>query len=511
MALALGAQYQISNRKEPILLHKRKYQKETDLKELANVYVLMGDSETAEGSVWEALEIASYYKLANLVGIIDVNRLGQSRETMLGWDVDKYRRRVESFGWQAHVIDGYDFEEILSALDKAASAVNRPQMIIAKTIKGRGVSFLENREGWHGKALSQEDFEKAVVELGKIDRMVRGEMGKPSSQFSVQFKKSTNYKLLTTNYKIGEEIATRKAYGEALAKLGKVDPRIVALDGETSNSTFSEIFRKELPERYFEMFIAEQNMVGVALGMSKRGYIPFVSTFAAFFTRAFDQIRMGAYSRGNIKFVGSHAGVSIGEDGPSQMGLEDFAMFRAIFDSVVLCPADAVACERLVEEAANWRGLVYIRTNRPATPVIYSLKESFKIGGAKVVRSSKSDLLTVVSCGVTLIEAIKAADVLAKDGINIRVVDAYSIKPIDGTTIRKAVAGTNNLVIVVEDHYFEGGLGDAVLDVFASEDKVKVYKLAVSKMPMSGKMPELLDYEGISAKRIVELVKQLVG
>ena len=450
------------------------------------------------------------------MGIIDVNGLGQSRETMLGWDVDKYRRRVESFGWQAHVIDGHDFEEILSAFDKAASAVNRPQMIIAKTIKGRGVSFLENREGWHGKALSQEDFEKAVGELGEIDRLVRGEVAKPISNIkykisNISKKASDTHRLLTTGYKIGEEVATRKAYGEALAKLGKVDPRIVALDGETSNSTFSEIFRKEFPDRYFEMFIAEQNMVGVALGMSKRGYIPFVSTFAAFFTRAFDQIRMSAYSQANIKFVGSHAGVSIGEDGPSQMGLEDFAMFRAIFGSVVLCPADAVACERLVEEAANWRGLVYIRTNRPATPVIYSLKESFKVGGAKVVRSSKSDLLTVVSCGVTLIEAIKAADVLAKDGINIRVVDAYSIKPIDGTTIRKAVAGTNNLVIVVEDHYFEGGLGDAVLDVFASEDKVKVYKLAVSKMPMSGKMPELLDYEGISAKRIVELVKQLVG
>lgn len=486
----------------------------TDSKsQMPKVYVLMGDSETAEGSVWEAVQIASYYKLSNLVGIIDVNRLGQSRPTMLEWDVAAYKRRLESFGWRSQVIDGHDFGEILNAFEKAESNTRGPQMIIAKTVKGKGVSLVENKEGWHGKALSQEDFEKAVKELGAIDKSVRGEIGKPTGKNlkSKKISKAGVSEEWAANYKIGEEVATRKAYGETLAKLGEINPAIVALDGEVSNSTFSEIFRDKFPERYFEMFIAEQNMVGVALGMSKRGYIPFVSTFATFFTRANDQIRMSAYSCGNVKFVGSHAGVSIGEDGPSQMGLEDLALFRSVFGSVVLVPSDAVSCAKLVEIALATEGLIYIRTARPATPVIYKGSEQFKIGGSKVVRSTKGDKLTIIACGVTVSEAIKAADLLHREGIGVGVIDAYSIKPIDEATIRKAADETNNLVLTVEDHYFEGGLGDAVLNVFAQEPKVRVYKLAVTKMPMSGTAAELLNYEGIDAAGIFKKVKELLG
>ncbi|MBI2012374.1 transketolase, partial [Candidatus Curtissbacteria bacterium] len=475
-------------------------------------YVLIGDSEASEGSTWEAVELASYYKLNNLVGIIDVNRLGQSGQTMLGWDVETYRRRVEAFGWQALVIDGHDFGQIVKVFDSIKSGGGKPQMIIAKTVKGRGVSFLEDKEGWHGRALSEEDFKKALKELGEVDKSIRGEIARPVSSIKYQvLRKNTKYKIQNTKYGLGEMVATRLAYGETIAKLGASNPDIVVLDAEVKNSTYAEIFKEKYPERFYEMFIAEQNMVGVALGMSKRGKIPFVSTFATFFTRAFDQIRMTAYSRGNVKFVGSHAGVSIGEDGPSQMGLEDIALFRAIQGSVVLCPADAVACERLVEAVANHDGICYMRTARPATPVVYDQSEEFKIGGSKAIRSGDNDRVTVVACGVTLIEAIKAADELSGQNISVRVIDAYSIKPIDEVSLKKAAGETNNLVVTVEDHYFEGGLGDAVLNVFAQDAKIKVYKLAVSKIPRSGKSGELLDYEGISQKAIVKKVIEVLG
>lgn len=485
--------------------------------DLPMVYVLMGDSETAEGSVWEAAEIASFYKLGNLVAIVDVNRLGQSGETMLGWETSKYAKRFEAFGWEAHVIDGHSLEEIAKVFESLDGKAGKPQAIIAKTIKGKGVSFLENKEGWHGKALTSEDFEKAVRELGKIDMSIRGEIKKPeklkveSGKLKVNAKKFSILNSQLSTYKVGEEVATRKAYGEALAELGSINENIVCLDGEVKNSTFAEIFKEKHPQRFFEMFIAEQNMAGVALGLSRRGKIPFASTFATFWTRAFDQIRMSAYSRGNIKFVGSHAGVSIGEDGPSQMGLEDIAMFRSVFGSTVFCPGDANACVRLVQEAANTEGIVYIRTNRPATAVIYKNSEQFKIGGSKVLRSTKADKLTVVSCGVTLIEAIGAAEELEGEGINIRVIDAYSIKPIDGLGLKKAAGETGNLVICVEDHYPEGGLGDAVLAVFAADVRVGVHKLAVLKMPMSGKGSELLDYEGISKNAIIKKVRQVLN
>ncbi|OGD98167.1 hypothetical protein A2W45_01840 [Candidatus Curtissbacteria bacterium RIFCSPHIGHO2_12_41_11] len=491
---------------------------------LPKVYVLMGDSETSEGSVWEAVELASYYKLGNLVGIIDINRLGQSGQTMLGWDVDKYKERIEAFGWQTHLVDGHDLRSIVRTLDLLPDGSSQPQMIIAKTIKGKGVSFLEDKEGWHGKALSEEQFKEAVKELGEIDFEIKSEIKKPTTEkFKIQpvldrvetrsgnskFK-ITNQKL-KVNYQLGEMVPTRKAYGEALVALGEIDPRIVSLDAEVKNSTYSELFKEKYPERFFEMFIAEQNMVGVALGLSKRGKIPFVSTFAAFLSRAADQIRISAISGANIKFVGSHAGVSIGEDGPSQMGLEDLAMFRSIFGSTILYPADAVSCVRLVALAAENQGIFYIRTNRPATPVIYDQKEEFKIGGSKVVRSSKDDKLTIVACGVTLIETIKACDELAKKGIRVRVIDAYSIKPIDEKTLKKSAQQTNNLIITVEDHYFDGGLGDAVLNVFAQSGKVKIYKLAVGKLPMSGKPDQLLDWEGISASSIINKVREILG
>jgi len=479
---------------------------------LPKVYVLMGDSETSEGSVWEAVELASYYKLGNLVGIIDINRLGQSGQTMLGWDVDKYEERIEAFGWQTHLVDGHDLRSIVRTLDLLPEGSSQPQMIIAKTIKGKGVSFLEDKEGWHGKVLSDEQFKEAVKELGEIDKSVREEITKPVSSIKYEvIRKNTKYKIQDTRYKLGEMIATRKAYGETLVALGEIDPRIVSLDAEVKNSTYSELFKEKYPERFFEMFIAEQNMVGVALGLSKRGKIPFVSTFAAFLSRAADQIRMSAISGANIKFVGSHAGVSIGEDGPSQMGLEDLAMFRSIFGSTILYPADAVSCVRLVALAAENQGIFYIRTNRPATPVIYDQKEEFKIGGSKVVRSGKDDRLTIVACGVTLIETIKACDELAKKGIRVRVIDAYSIKPIDEKTLKKSAQQTNNLIITVEDHYFDGGLGDAVLNVFAQSGKVKIYNLAVGKLPKSGKPDQLLDWEGISASSIINKVREILG
>src|SRR3990167_9109626 len=481
--------------------------------QIPNIYVLMGDSEVSEGSIWEAMELAAYYQLGNLVGIIDVNRLGQSGETMLGWDTETYKKRIEAFGWQAHVIDGHDFGQILNVFDSIPSDSEKTQMIIANTIKGKGVSFLENREGWHGKALSQEDYEKAIKELGEVDREVRGEIAEPSkSLLKFSTRSNSNYSSSKVekfpSYRIGEEVATRKAYGEALTKLGAQDPNVVVLDAEVKNSTYSEMFKEKFPERFFEMFIAEQNMVGTALGLSAREMIPFVSTFAAFFTRAFDQIRMTAYSRGNVKFMGSHAGVSIGEDGPSQMGLEDISLFRAVFGSVVLNPSDAVSCEKLVFEAANHQGIVYIRTVRPATPVIYQNSQDFKIGGSKVVKSSSNDRATIVACGVALIEAMKAADELQKQGVNVRVIDAYSIKPIDDATLKKAARETK-AIVTIEDHYFEGGLGDAVLNVLAGE-KVEVYKLTVSKMPMSGKPQELLDYEEISSKAIVKKVLEIL-
>jgi len=468
-------------------------------------WVLLGDSEMAEGSQWEALQLAVHYRLGNLIGILDVNRLGQRGETMYGHDTGAYARRVAVFGWEVAEIDGHSFNDILLAYEKALRATDKPMMIIAKTIKGKGVSFIEDRDGWHGKALSREQFDKAVKELPPVDKTVRGEIAQPADLHPAR---PLPEKPAGLAYPAGAMVPTRKAYGAALARLSPCFPRMVSLDGEVSNSTYAELFKERCPERFFEMYIAEQNMVGVALGLACRGAIPFVSTFAAFMTRAFDQIRMSRYSEGNIKFAGSHAGVSIGQDGPSQMGLEDIAMFRTILDSVVLYPADAMSTERLVEAAANHDGMVYIRTMREATPVIYQADEIFTIGGSKVLKKSAHDSAAVIGAGITLHEALAAHELLRQEGLMIRVIDAYSIKPLDERVLRDAAQDVP-VIITVEDHVAQGGLGEAVRSALAGSAE-PIHALAVMKKPMSGTPAELLDYEGISRKAIVEKVKELL-
>ncbi|GBD96848.1 MAG TPA: transketolase [Nitrospirae bacterium] len=466
-------------------------------------YVLLGDSEMAEGSQWEAMQIAAHYRLDNLIGILDVNRMGQRGETMYGHDMSAYENRISSFGWETIVIDGHSFHEIQAAYEKAMHVKERPVMIIARTLKGKGISFIEDKAGWHGKALNRDELGKALEELGEIDRTIKGEISKPENIKPVnQSPKEINEPAYDD-----KPVATRKAYGNALKRIFPAFPDMVVLDAEVSNSTYSAIFKDEYPERFFEMYIAEQNMAGTALGLSSRGKIPFVSTFAAFLTRACDQIRMSRYSDANIKFCGSHAGVSIGEDGASQMGLEDIAMFRAILDSVVLYPSDAVSTEKLVEEMAGHKGISYIRTTRQETPVIYDNEDEFSIGGSKVLRSSKDDVITVIAAGITLHEALEAYDALKKDNISIRVIDLYSIKPIDEETLKLAAKSTR-AIITVEDHYSEGGIGEAVRSAIAGE-RIVVHSLAVRKMPRSGKPTELLDYEEISRNAIISKVRSL--
>ncbi len=467
-------------------------------------YVLLGDSEMTEGSQWEAIQIAAHYKLDNLIGIIDVNRLGQRGETIYGWHIEAYEDRISSFGWETITVDGHNIEEIADAYECALKVKGRPTMIIAKTVKGKGVSLLENKDGWHGKAISEDQLYTALNELGSVDKKIRGDLLEPE-QVSIPEEKIEKYDRIPMN---SEKIATRKAYGNALVNIFSRYPSIVVLDAEVSNSTFSDTFKEQFPQRFFEMYITEQNMIGTAIGLSIRDKIPFVSSFAAFLTRAFDQIRMSQYSESNIKFIGSHAGVSIGEDGPSQMGLEDIAMFRTLMNSVVLYPSDGVSTEKLVEKAAKHFGNVYIRTTRMETPVIYSSEDTFEIGGSKVIRESKEDIITVCAAGITLHEALKAYEELKKENILIRVIDIYSIKPIDKKSITKAQEETK-AIITVEDHYVEGGLGEAVKS--AASEKSPVYILAVRKMPMSGKPYELLDYEEISSKAIINKVKEIIG
>ncbi len=468
-------------------------------------YVLLGDSEMAEGSQWETMQLAAHYKMDNLVAVLDVNRLGQRGETMYGWDLMAYEDRIAAFGWETILVnDGHSFPEVIAAYERAMTVTDKPVMIIAHTVKGKGVSFIENINGWHGKTLNQEQLEKALPELGPVDKSVRGEVSQPEDLKPAEVKPQPAGPM---SYKLGDSLATRKAYGNALKRLYPQFPNLVSLDGEVSNSTYAEIFEDAYPKKFFEMYIAEQNMVGAGLGLATRGKIPFVSTFAAFFTRTFDQIRMSQYSEPNLKFAGSHAGVSIGEDGPSQMGLEDLAMFRSVRDSVVLYPADAVSTERLVEAALRHHGIVYIRTNRSATPITYGPDEEFPIGGCKVLRQSASDVATVIGAGVTLFEALAAYDELQKEGINIRVIDLYSIKPVDAATLLAAAKATQGL-ITVEDHYPAGGIGEAVLGALAPHP-VAVYSLAVTKKPKTGKPAQLLDFEEISRSAIIKLVMQI--
>ncbi len=473
-----------------------------------HIWVLLGDSEMAEGSVWEAFDHASHYKLDNLIAIVDVNRLGQRGETELGWNTAAYEARAKAFGWNAIVIDGHNYDEINKAYEQALQSNGAPTAIIAKTVKGKGVSFLENKNGWHGKALNKDQEAEAIKELNPVRSQTFPVQHPEQHQIAPEPEK----KPLDLPRYSSDPVATRKAYGDALKALGAANPDVVGLDGEVSNSTYADEFAKTFPDRFFEMFIAEQQLVSAAVGMSVRGKIPFASTFAAFFTRAYDFIRMAAVSRANIRLVGSHAGVSIGQDGPSQMALEDLSMMRAVFGSTVLYPSDPNQTAQLVAQMADHGGIVYMRTTREALPVLYSPDEQFTVGGSKVVHQSDKDRLTVVAAGITLHEALSAYDQLKDQGILIRVIDAYSVKPMDEETLLAAAQEAGNKIITVEDHWPEGGLGDAVLDVFTKRDAPlpEVVKLAVQSMPGSGTPAELLEEAGISTHDIVEAVKTLL-
>jgi transketolase len=470
-----------------------------------NTYVLLGDGEIAEGAVWEAASLAGFYKLSNLIAIVDANRLGQSQATAFGHDIGVYVKRFEAFGWRVETLDdGHDMEEILEVLS-GVGLDERPLAIIAKTYKGAGVSFLQDKDGWHGKPLNKEEAAQAIAELSPTAKSGLGvAIPAPTALPAPNLAAPASYPAIS--YKLGDSIATREAYGTALVRLGEADPRINAMDGDTKNSTFAEKFFKKFPNRATECFIAEQNLVAVAVGYATRGHVPFASTFATFFTRAADQIRVAGISQSNLKLVGSHVGISIGEDGPSQMALEDLALMRAVVGSTVLYPAEAVATEKLLEQMAIVKGVCFLRTSRPKTPVIYGNDEKFPIGGAKVLRTG--DKVTVVGAGVTLFEALKAADQLKAEGIAVTVIDAYSIKPLGKKEILAEAKKTNNTVITVEDHYSEGGLGDAVAGELSCEG-IKVHKLAVVGIPRSGHAAELMAAFGIDAAAIVKKVKSL--
>ena len=468
-------------------------------------YVLLGDSEMAEGSQWEAIQLAAHYKLDNLVGIIDVNRLGQRGETMYGHDLSAYVKRIEAFGWKTVTVDGHSLPDIRSAFMNIENGSEKPVMIVAKTIKGKGVSFVEDKNGFHGKALSEEDLNKALEELGEVDTSLTGQILTPENRIPEKIKSKS---VGDIDYTGQDSVPTRTAYGNALNRIYPAFPQIVSIDGEVSNSTRAARFKEEHPDRFFEMYIAEQNMAGTGLGLACRDKIPFVSSFAAFLSRAYDQIRMSQYSDANIKFVGSHAGVSIGQDGPSQMGLEDLAFFRTLLGGVVLYPCDAVSTEKLVEEAAAHDGLVYIRTTRSGTPIIYDPEEPFPIGGCKVLRKNDHDRATVIAGGITLHEALDAHEQLKKEGIDLRVIDLYCIKPVDVETLKRAAVETPHL-ITVEDHFAEGGIGDAVRQALATEG-VPVHSLAVRKKPKSGKPRELMEFEEIDKTAIIKKVKELL-
>ena len=469
-----------------------------------NTYVLMGDGEIAEGAVWEAASLAGIYKLNNLIAIVDANRLGQSEATAFGHNLAVYRDRFKAFGWRVEDIDGHDIEEIAEVLG-GIGLDDKPLVLIAKTYKGAGVSFLQDHDSWHGKPLSKEEAARAVAELLPTSKTGLGvAIPAPTALPAPNNAAPASYPSI--HYTLGDKIATREAYGAALVRLGDADQRIVALDGDTKNSTYAEKFFKKYPNRSTECYIAEQNLVATAIGFGARGKVPFASTFATFFTRAADQIRVAGISQSNLKLVGSHVGVSIGEDGPSQMALEDLALMRSVVGSTVLYPSDAVSTEKLLEQMALIKGVCFLRTSRPKTPVIYGNDEKFPVGGAKVVRTG--DKVTLVAAGVTLHEAIKAADQLKAEGIQVTVIDAYSIKPLGKDVILAAAKKTGNTVITVEDHYSEGGLGDAVAGELSVEG-IRVHKLAVVGIPRSGKAEELLAHFGIDAAVIVKKVKSL--
>jgi transketolase len=476
-------------------------------------YVLLGDGEVAEGSVWEAGHIGPRYALDNLCAIIDVNGLGQAGPTQWQHNMDAYAVKWRAFDWHAIVVDGHDVPALLDALDEARRTKGRPTMILARTVKGKGVSFIEGKNGWHGKPLKKgEEIQQSIEEM-ENQFVEEGEPAPPPQPPRSKSNRAApaNAALDAPAYKLGDQVATREAFGDALAKLGSQDNRVVVLDADVKNSTFTEKFEQRVgEERFVQSYIAEQQMVGAAMGLAARGAIPFASTFAAFFTRAYDFIRMSAISQLNIKLAGSHAGVSIGEDGPSQMALEDLAMARAQPNFAVLYPSDAVSTERLVAKMAYHQGPVYMRTSRPKTPVTYGPGETFTIGGLKVLRESAHDVATVIGAGVTLFEALKAYDELKAKGMFIRVIDLYSLQPIDAETLLRCAKDTRGRLITVEDHYAAGGVGDAVATAVAAGGYT-VHRLAVREIPRSGKPQELLDRYGISAKHIVQAVGAMAG
>jgi transketolase len=479
-------------------------------------YVLLGDSELAEGSNWEAAELAAYYQCENLIGIVDMNRLGQRGETMHGCHAQRYADKFHAFGWKTFIIDGHDMQQIITTLDKAQEVKDQPTMIIAKTIKGYGVAKAEDKNGFHGKVFSKDELPNILDQMEACfakDASYSGETYMPQMPDGKNEEQQTGcvgFQEKDPTYERGEVIATRKAYGQALARLGTSCVDVVALDAEVSNSTYADIFAEKYCERFVECFIAEQNMIGMAVGLQKRGKVPYCSTFGAFFTRAFDQIRMASVGAAALRLVGSHAGVSIGQDGPSQMALEDIAMMRTIFGSCVLYPSDAVSTWHLVNQMAEYnQGISYLRTTRMETPVIYDVLEEFSIGGCKVVLQSANDKVCVIGAGITLHNALKAYDDLIKDGISISVIDLYSIKPMDHKTVLEVARKSGNKIITVEDHYLQGGLGDAV--VFALKDTdIDIHCLAVDKMPRSGTPDRLMAYEGIDADAIAKKVKEIL-
>jgi transketolase len=475
------------------------------------IWVLCGDSEMAEGSIWEALDKASHYELSNLIAIVDVNRLGQRGPTELGWDIEAYARRAEAFGARTLTVDGHDLEQIDRALGEAGDADgSRPTVILARTVKGKGFSEVENHEGWHGKPLPPDMAERAIAELGGERHLtVRGPLPQPAK---AETRAAVVSEPALPEYPRGEKVATRKAYGDALVAVGGAHPAVVALDGEVNNSTYAEQFAKAYPDRYFEMYIAEQQMVAAAVGLSVRHYVPYASTFAAFLSRAYDFIRMAAVSQAHIRLMGSHAGVEIGADGPSQMALEDIAMMRAVQGSTVLYPGDATSAAALTAAMADRPGISYLRTTRGAYPTLYEAGESFPIGGAKTLRAGDADAVTLIGAGVTLHECLAAADRLAGDGIAARVIDLYSVKPIDTATLVAAAGATRGRLVVAEDHHPEGGLGSAVADALlaAGVPRLRLAHLAVREMPGSGTSAELLHAAGIDADGIAAAARSLL-
>src|SRR5277367_5334657 len=479
-------------------------------KSSTRVYVLLGDGEMAEGQVWEAAEFAGHYKLDNLTVLADVNALGQSEPTMYQHDMEVYRRKFEAEGFATEVIDGHDVSAILAALDRAKATKGQPQAILARTVKGHGFNLVAGKLNWHGKPLSKEQLEQAIKEIGGAPVVVPPDPGKSYARTSLPMPPDFPAPA-TPDYEAGKPVATREAYGFALKRLGAVNPHVVAISGDVKNSTFSDMFGNAYPDHFFQGYIAEQNLVSAAVGLAARGKVPFADTFACFLSRAYDNVRMAAISRSNINLCGSHCGVSIGEDGPSQMALEDLAMFRAIHGSAVFYPSDAISTERLTETMARRAGINYLRTSRPKTTILYSKDEKFPFPGFKVPRQSAQDRVTVIGAGITVHEALKAADELKSVGTAIRVVDLYCVKPIDGEALAEQIAATGGRLVTVEDHWPEGGVGEAVLGALAEAGVApsKYRMLAVRNMPHSGKPDELVDAFGISARHIVAAVREI--